>query len=216
MKQILISGELCDCLPAEPEGRTRLEMAALLEFCERFAISPKEYWMHRGAFIVETDRGQIVDYPDDNQLYTTIPVADLGSYQALHKNGTRYMVYLGGHYTQMRHAFIEREKALTKALVGEKRAGYVIPEPPGKRFQDLHALAEMFQIPIHSYEVWGSCEVALVDVHPDWRGGTPGKYKHVIQHGTSFVADFAIGELRDIPRRKRFDDFASIFEPAPA
>lgn len=207
MKQMKIGDDLVNCFPTEPEGSHRREMAALLGFCNKMGIEPQAFWSCCGSNVAETKQGIVFDDPRQRQLWTTLPVEDKNSFKGAFQDGTPFSSYFGGHYVRFQNDFLAQEKEREKALLAEVRQNHVNPPPPAGRFEDLYVLGDLFQIPIHSYEVWGSCSVALVNIHPDWRPGTPGRFKHLIQFDSCFSADFAIGEMLGVPCTQRFDDY---------
>jgi len=208
MKQIWGGDKQVNCFPSAPEGPARLEMAVLLGFCEKIVIVPSAFWFSCGTYIAEANGGLAVEDLAEKQLWTTLPVPGKPPYQGVFEDGTPFSTFFGGHYNRLQSDFLAAEREREKSLLSRARAEHVNPNPGEKRFQDLYALCELFQITIHQYDVWGSCSVALVDIHPDWNRGTHGKYKHLIQFDNHFAADFPIGDLLGVPCTKRFDDYA--------
>jgi hypothetical protein len=83
------------------------------------------------------------------------------------------------------------------------RRGMELPPDSTGRFKDLAALCEMFEVPTVEFTIWGSCPVAIVDIHPSWEQGTLGKHGHILLFTNRFQSDFDPTFL-GIPNKKRF------------
>ncbi len=60
----------------------------------------------------------------------------------------------------------------------------------------LLTLCQLFGIPVSGLAMYGACPTVLVDRHPNWDGGTPGKFASISEFSplrkgpTYFVAEF--------------------------